>query len=135
MLNGAIDYRHPISAMLTLVTNASFSYESKKYIQTDNLAFVPSAWLLNARIGVRTDRFTISAFGRNLTDEDAPSLATRWFDYRYGNAARNLPAPIGGVRYGTFNGSPAAIDVGAPRAFFAPLRRGRTLGAELTFNF
>lgn len=136
MLNGAVDWEAPLSTALRLAANMSFSWESKKYIQTDNLAWVPSAFLLNARLGVKTDSFTIAAFGRNLTDEEAPPLATRWFDYRYGNAARGLPAATvpGGPRFGTFDGRPAVIDTGAPRAFFAPLRRGRTFGIEVTFN-
>ena len=137
MLNGSLDWETPLSHAVALVTNANFSWESKKYIQTDNLAFVPAAFLLNARIGIKTDRFTISAFGRNLTNEDALPLATRWFDYRYGNAARGLPAATlpGGPRFGSFDGRPAVIDTGAPRAFFAPLRRSRTFGIDLTFNY
>ena len=134
MVNGAVDWEAPLTAAVRLAANMSFSWESKKYVQTDNLVWVPSAFLLNARLGIKTERFTVAAFGRNLTDEDAPPLATRWFDYRYGNALRGLPAPVGGIRYGTFDGRPAVIDTGAPRAFFAPLRRGRTFGVEVTFN-
>lgn len=138
MVNGAVTWEKPIgSGDLRFVSNATFSFEDKKYVQTDNLAFVPSAFLVNARLGIKTDRFSLVAFGRNLTDEDAPPLATRWFDYRYGNAARDLPAALvpGGPRFGTFNGAPAVIDTGAPRAFFATLRKGRTFGVEGTFKF
>ena len=136
MLNGAVDWEAPLSTALRFATGLQFSWESKKYVQTDNLAYVPSAFLLNGRIGVKTDRYAISLFGRNLTDEDAPPLATRWFDYRYGNGARGLPAPPGpGLpRTGTFQGQTFNIDTGAPRGFFAPLRRGRTFGVEVTFN-
>jgi outer membrane receptor protein involved in Fe transport len=138
MVNGAVSWEKPLgNGGLRFLSNATFSFEDKKYIQTDNLAYVPSAFLLNARLGIKTDRFSLVAFGRNLTNEDAPALATRWFDYRYGNGVRDLPAaPVpGGPRFGTFNGAPAVIDTGAPRAFFAPLRKGRTFGIEGTFNF
>jgi iron complex outermembrane recepter protein len=138
MVNGSVTWEKPLGGGdLRFVSNATFSLEDKKYVQTDNLAFVPSAFLLNARLGIKSDNFSLVAFGRNLTGEDAPALATRWFDYRYGNGARDLPAALvpGGPRFGTFNGAPAVIDTGAPRAFFAPLRKGRTFGIEGTFKF
>jgi iron complex outermembrane recepter protein len=137
IVNGSVSWEKPIGdSGLSFVSNANFSLESKKFVQTDNLAYVPDAFLLNARVGIRTDRFSLVAFGRNLTDEDAPPLATRWFDYRYGNAARALPPPgPTGVRTGTFDGRPAVIDTGAPRAFFATLRKGRTFGVEGTLKF
>ncbi len=137
IVNGSATWERPLgTGDLRFTSNANFSYEDKKYVQTDNLAYVPSAFLLNARIGIRTDRFSLVAFGRNLTDEDGAPLATRWFDYRYGNALRNLPAPgANGLRTQPFNGAPAVIDTGAPRAFFAPLRKSRTFGIEGTIKF
>jgi iron complex outermembrane recepter protein len=137
IFNGSINWEPPLTEEIRLVANTSFSLEDRKFIQTDNLAYVPGAFILNARLGLRTDRFSIVAFARNLTDEDAPPLATRWFDYRYGNGARNLPAPLvpGGPRFGTFDGRPAVIDTGAPRAFFTALRKGRTFGVEGSLRF
>jgi len=137
IVNGSASWERPIGdGDLRFTSNATFSFEDKKFVQTDNLAYVPAAFLLNARVGIRTDRFSLVAFGRNLTNEDAPPLATRWFDYRYGNAVRNLPPPgANGLRTGTFNSQPAVIDTGAPRAFFATLRKGRTFGIEGTFRF
>jgi len=137
IVNGSATWERPIGTSdLRFTSNATFSYEDKKFIQTDNLAYVPAAFLLNARIGIRTDRFSLVAFGRNLTDEDGAPLATRWFDYRYGNAVRNLPAPgANGLRTQPFNGAPAVIDTGAPRAFFATLRKSRTFGIEGTLKF
>jgi iron complex outermembrane recepter protein len=137
IFNGSINWEPPLTEEIRLVANTSFSLEDRKFIQTDNLAYVPGAFTLNARLGLRTERFSIVAFARNLTDEDAPPLATRWFDYRYGNGARNLPAPLvpGGPRFGTFDGRPAVIDTGAPRAFFTALRKGRTFGVEGSLRF
>ncbi|GGI76586.1 TonB-dependent receptor [Polymorphobacter multimanifer] len=129
-VNGSFSWEPAITETLRLTTNLNFSLEDKKYIQTDNFAFVPGAFLLNARIGFRTaSGIQVVAFGRNLTNEDAVPLATRWFDYRYGFAGRNIPAGQ------TFNGAPAAVETGAPRAFFAPLRRGRTFGVETIMRF
>jgi iron complex outermembrane receptor protein len=97
----------------------------------DNFARTPDAFLLNARIGYRFKNFTITAFGRNLTNEDAITLATRWFDFRYGSGTTGLPA----ASTVTFDGKPAQIETGAPRAFFANLRKGRTFGVEARINF
>ncbi len=129
-VNGSFSWEPAITESVRLTTNLNFSLEDKKYIQTDNFAFVPGAFLLNARIGFRTaSGIQVVAFGRNLTNEDAVPLATRWFDYRYGFAGRNIPTGT------TFNGAPAAVETGAPRAFFAALRRGRTFGVETIMRF
>jgi iron complex outermembrane recepter protein len=116
---------------MTLISNLNFSYEASKYVQVDNLAETGSTFLLNARLGLRLKNFTISAFARNLTDEDSIPLATRWFDLRYGAGTQGLP-PAAGV---TFDGRPAQIETGSPRGFFGTLRKGRTFGAEVNFNF
>jgi outer membrane receptor protein involved in Fe transport len=132
LVNGSATYEMPLgTGDLNWFTNANFSYEDQKFVQTDNLAKVGDTFLLNGRIGVRSERFSVSLFGRNLLDEDSVPLATRWFDYRYGNAGRGLPAG----NLSSFNGLPAAIDTGAPRAFFAALRKGRTFGIEGSFKF
>ncbi len=68
---------------------------------------------------------------RNLTNEQAIPLATRWFDLRYGAGTRGLP-PAASVR---FDGRPALIETGTPRGFFGTLRKGRTFGVEAIFAF
>ncbi|OYY90905.1 MAG: hypothetical protein B7Y45_05655 [Sphingomonas sp. 28-66-16] len=130
-LNGNATYTVPLHGNLSLWSNLNFSYESSKYVQVDNLAQVGDAFLLNGRIGVRSGQFSLAAFVRNLTDEDSAPLATRWFDYRYGAGTTGLPA----AATVTFDGRPAQIETGAPRAFFTALRKGRTFGIEGTFNF
>lgn len=131
IVNGSATWERPLSDAVALWANANFSYEEGKFVQTDNLARTGDTFLLNARVGLRTEHYSIMLFGRNLTDEDSVPLATRWFDYRYGSTGRGLPA--GNVS--TFNGTPAAVETGAPRAFFTALRKGRTFGVEGTFNF
>jgi outer membrane receptor protein involved in Fe transport len=131
-INGSASYETSLpGSNLTLFTNANFSFEDSKFIQVDNLAETGDTFLLNGRIGIRGEHWSVSLFGRNLTDEDSITLATRWFDLRYGAGTRNLP-PAAGV---TFDGRPAQIETGSPRGFFGALRRGRTFGLEATFNF
>ncbi len=132
IVNGSLNYELPLAnSDSAIVFNTNFSYEATKFVQVDNLAETGDTFLLNARLGFKTRNFTISAFGRNLTNEDSVPLATRWFDYRYGGGTTGLPA----ASTVTFNGSRALIETGAPRAFFATLRKGRTFGAEASFNF
>lgn len=130
IVNGSVSYELPVGEDSALMFNTNFSYEASKYVQVDNLAKTGDAFLLNARLGVRMKNFTLTVFGRNLTNEDSIPMATRWFDYRYGAGTTfptNSTLP--------FNGSPATIDNGAPRAFFAALRKGRTFGVELGASF
>lgn len=131
IVNGNATWWTPLKGKLNFWANTNFSYEDSKYIQVHNLAKTGTTFLLNARLGLRTENFSIAVFGRNLTDEDSIPLATRWFDYRYGAGTTGLPA----AATVTFNGAPAQIETGAPRAFFATLRKGRTFGVEATFDF
>jgi iron complex outermembrane recepter protein len=144
-VNGSASYEANIGSSLKGFGLASFSYESSKSIQTDNFAKVGSAFLVNARIGIKTENFTIALFGRNLTNEDSVPLATRWFDLRYGSACRSdvpqfpsatcpstVARPIGPT---TFDGRPAVAETGSPRGIFGALRKSRTFGIEGTFNF
>jgi iron complex outermembrane recepter protein len=128
-MNGSITYEVPVSDGFSIVANSTMSYESKKNIQTDNFAKVGDTFLLNARIGFKTDNFTLSVFGRNLTNEDSVPLATRWFDLRYGSSAGLIPPGQ------TFNGSPAFAETGSPRGIFAMPRKTRNFGIEGTFKF
>jgi iron complex outermembrane recepter protein len=144
-INGSAAYETDISGSIRGFITSNFSYEGKKNIQTDNFAKTGSAFLLNARLGIKTDNFTIALFGRNLTNEDSVPLATRWFDLRYGSACRSdvpqfpsatcpstVARPIGPT---TFDGRPAVAETGAPRGIFSALRKSRTFGIEGSFSF
>lgn len=82
-------------------------------------------------MSLKLEKFTISVFGRNLTDEDTIPLATRRFDLRYGADTAGLPSAAGV----SFDGRPAQFETGTPRGFFATLRKGRTFGAAVDFAF
>lgn len=147
-MNGSITYEMPVSDSFSIIANTTMSYEGKKSIQTDNFAKVGDAFLLNARIGFKTENFTLSLFGRNLTNEDSVPLATRWFDLRYGSACRTavpqLPGQVPGCTAAaaggplaptTFNGTTAVAETGSPRGIFAMPRKTRHFGIEGTFTF
>ncbi len=132
IVNGTVSWERELgTGGMSLFALSNFSFEDSKYVQVHNLAETGETFLLNARLGLRTDKFTIALFGKNLTDEDSIPLATRWFDLRYGAGTRGLP-PASSVR---FDGRPAQIETGSPRGFFATLRKGRQVGVEATFDF
>jgi iron complex outermembrane recepter protein len=130
IVNGGFSYEADVgSGGLAAFFNSNFSYEASKYVQVHNQAETGETFLLNARMGIRHENWTLALFGRNLTNEDSIPLATRWFDLRYAGARNGLPTA------GTFDGRPAIVESGNPRAFFGTLRKGRTFGVEASFNF
>ncbi len=132
IVNGGMSYESAINGgSVRAFGNTSFSLESSKFVQTDNLAKTGDTFLLNARLGIKTEHFTLAVFGRNLTNEQTIPLATRWFDLRYGAGTKGLP-PAATV---TFDGRTAIVESGSPRGFFGQLRKGRTFGIEGSFKF
>lgn len=117
-----IEYHNQVSANIEGFVNFDTSYESKKYVQLYNLAYVSAATVSSMRLGLRAEDWIISAFARNLFNEDAPVMATRWLQAPY----------FVGI---SANSSPADADKGTPRAFFGAPRRGRQVGVEFTYNF
>lgn len=53
------------------------SYRDKQFADASNQTIVPSSTNLNASIGVTNERWSLELWGRNLTDEDAPTGAFR----------------------------------------------------------
>ncbi|EED31061.1 TonB-dependent receptor, plug [gamma proteobacterium NOR5-3] len=124
--SGFMNFSMPISNNMEFFFNADVSYESEKPVQVHNLAYAPEATIVGARLGLNGENWTLAAFGRNLTDEDAPPMATRWLSLPY--LAPNFPT------LNTAAFVPGA-DTSSPRAFFGSLRRERQLGLELIYRF
>ena len=115
-----------------LFAGVDVTYESKKYAQVHNLAYVDAVTLFGARIGLRFHQLEVSIFGRNLGDDDTPVLITRWLQLgNGGNSAVGDPDPRDDTRTLTSND----VDAGSPRAFFSLPREGQQLGAELRWRF
>jgi outer membrane receptor protein involved in Fe transport len=121
-----MNFSMPISSGMEFFFNADVSYESEKPVQVHNLAYAPEATIVGTRFGLNGENWTLAAFGRNLTDEDAPPMATRWLSLPY--LAPNFPT------LNTAAFVPGA-DTSSPRAFFGSLRRERQLGLELIYRF
>jgi iron complex outermembrane recepter protein len=75
-------------------TRWDYLYFGEYFVDESNLATAPEQQLVNARVGVRTDRLTAELWVRNLFDEDAWASASRWSDFSIpGNF--NFPANQG----------------------------------------
>lgn len=119
-----LNYNRALSDKLEFFFNADVSYESEKPVQVHNLAYAPAATIVGTRFGLNGENWTLAAFGRNLTDEDAVPMATRWlaipyFTFASLNVAGNIPG----------------TDTGSPRAHFGSLRRERQYGMEFIYRF
>lgn len=115
----------PVNGSSEFFVSGDVTYESKKYVQVHNLAYGPEATVAGLRIGYQTDKWKLTAFARNLFDEDATIIATRWLAIPYLSPGFSLNSAS--FVPGTATGS--------PRAFFGTLRRGRQIGLELTYAF
>ncbi|MGI9344135.1 MAG: TonB-dependent receptor, partial [Gammaproteobacteria bacterium] len=128
-----LDWTQQISGEMEFFTNVDYTWEDKKPVQVHNQAWVPENSILNARLGIGTDRWQVAIYGRNLTEEDAPSMATRWLQEPnfFGRALASTStagAPAGSC-------PPGACETTWPRAFFADFRRSRNFGIEASYRF
>lgn len=120
------DITVPIGDDAELFANANLTHESSKFIQVHNGMETGDTNILGARIGVNFGDATIEIFGRNLTNERTPPIATRWFDLFEG--------------FNTISSqTPGATQVDrtpvGPRGALLSYRRGRQLGARIKVGF
>jgi len=94
------------------------AHRGKQFADASNQTIVPASTNVNASLGVRSDSFSLELWGRNLTDEDAPTGAFR--DVYFSNTL-----PSGVNTGGTF--FPFRYSVSHPRR--------TTYGLTLRYNF
>ncbi len=132
------DFRWPLNDS-EMFANLSYSWEDKKPVQVHNLAWVPAATIVDLQVGWQGGNFTVMAYGRNLTDEDAPSMVTRWFqdpliNISAGGPFDSLITPeAAGAPPGFCSANPCSTNL--PRSFFADMRMGMNFGVELRYDF
>ncbi|MFW2405541.1 MAG: TonB-dependent receptor, partial [Gammaproteobacteria bacterium] len=131
--SATLDWRRQMTGELEFFTNVDYTWEDKKPVQVHNEAWVPSASLLNGRLGIGSERWQVSLYGRNLLDEDSPQMVTRWLQEPafFGRALASTAgagAPAGSC-------PPGSCSTSWPRAFFGDIRRGRNFGIEALVRF
>ena len=112
----------PTANNTEIYVRADLTYESKRYVQAANLAWVGAAENLNLRIGYQTDNWAVSIWGSNLTENDTPEVVTRLVDFRRGLL---MPSQIrvSGLRFSFL------------RDFSVTAPRSRRFGLTFTHDF
>lgn len=118
-------YVYPLTSSLDLYFREDYSYQTKKYAQVHNLAFVGDRHLLNLKLGLRTEVWSATLFVDNVLDDGTPSTVVRFADLANLNIGPNAnPAQ---------NNVPGTTAV--ERGFLVPLARSRQAGITFTYNF
>ena len=135
------DFRYPIgSSGREFFANLSYTWEDEKPVQVHNLAWVPAATIVDLQLGISGENWSARLYGRNLTDEDAPSMVTRWLQdpllsiYASGPFGALVNTEAAGAPAGACDPDPGC-STNFPRAFFGDLLMGRNVGVEFRWNF
>lgn len=107
------DYTYDISDTLALFARSSVSLTDKKYDSEMNLAYAPSAVILDSQIGVKIGDATIEIFCRNCTDNRSFSRITRF----------SLPGAL------------ATTGSADNQTIVAAFRKPRQIGVKASFGF
>lgn len=75
-----LEYERPLTTTWTGFSRVDYSYAGKEYDRAINTSFIPSRSLVDLRLGLRDDRWTITLFAENLLDDTTPTAATRQTD-------------------------------------------------------
>jgi len=118
-----LDWGYPIGDTgLEFFGNVNLSKESKRYTQVHQQSYTGATTIVGARIGIGGENWSAAFIGRNMNNENAAVLATRWLQVPY-------------LTFTSLNVAPATSDRSLPRAFFALPRRERQYGFEFTARF
>ena len=72
------EYRQPLANGWEWYAGVSYVFESSKFAQVHNLAETGDTSVVNARIGLVSDRYSIRLFGRNLNGEETAYNVIRY---------------------------------------------------------
>jgi len=114
------DARAPIKGDLQAFLRGNLLFESKRYNNASNLAWMDQRKLVNFRVGVESDAWTATVYVRNLLDDDTPIGALR-----FNNFAINPISTVAG----------AANDEDYPSLYSIVPTRGRDYGLEISYRF
>ena len=135
-------YRIPIGTGEWFI-GGDIRHEGSKYAQVHNFAETGSRTTVGAQAGYRSDRWVLTVWGKNLTDDDTAMDILRYVDSRAYASAGGPPCAVVGFGDPAANCGPffarSASDIGGgpifPRGFGITLPRGRQIGATIQFNF
>ncbi len=122
MLTISPNFTYEVNDRMNLFMNVDYQYESRRFVQAANLAFVGGTNKINANIGFTWDDLRVTFYAKNLTKEDTPEVVTRLADFRQ---FFFIPSQVrtSGIR-GTF-----------ARDFAVTPPRQREFGIALSYDF
>lgn len=112
-------WTQPLGDTLTLRVSGDVSYEDSKFAQVDNLAETGAHTYIGLRIGLETEHWDVSLWGKNLTDDDTALDILRYIDTE-GITAAQYATQFGRIQ---------------PRGFALTLPRGRQIGVSAAYRF
>ena len=118
-------YTIPMASGRDFFIRGDYSFQSRKYAQVHNFAYVGSRNLLNLKAGLRSDDWTVILFVDNVFDDLTPSTIVRFADL--------VNLNIGPQDNPAQNNVPGTTVV--ERGFLVPLPRSRRAGLSFTYNF
>ncbi len=116
--NAGFQYSANTSRDNEMFIRSDVSHRGRQFADASNQTIVPAATFVNASFGLRADDWSLELWGRNLTDEDAPTGAFR-------DAFLSNTLPNGSHSTGTF--LPFRYSVSHPRR--------TTYGVTLRYTF
>jgi outer membrane receptor protein involved in Fe transport len=126
---------------VTLFITPDFVLNSKRYTAANNFSWMGSDQTLNLRAGVQAERWTLTGYVRNLTDDDTPVAVLDF--YNFGSVDIQPLRDAGLIDgYGNLRNSPDTGDDAAdannakdPRLYGINPKRGRDVGLEFQYRF
>ncbi|MEZ5565033.1 MAG: TonB-dependent receptor [Gammaproteobacteria bacterium] len=113
----------PITAELSSFLTVDYAYNSKRYNGASNLSWMGDDLTLNLRTGIETRAWTVTAYVRNLTDDDTPVAALNFFNF----GAIDTSYPV--------NQNGNLLNDQDPAMTSLNPKRGRDWGLEIQYRF
>ena len=98
----AFNYKGQIDENTDWFARLSANYDSSRYSHVHNLIETGDRTTVDARVGFKHKGITVTAWGRNINDDDTPSYVFRYIDAQsFAFASRAFPiAPPRGKEFG-----------------------------------
>lgn len=118
----------PVTDELEFFLSPDFAFNSKRYQSANNLAWMGNSKLLNLRAGLRAANWTLTAYVKNLLDDDTPLAVLDFINF--GLVPENEPR----IQY-PMNQYGNLLNDRDPRLFSISPQRGRDYGVEFQYRF
>ncbi|MCP4924622.1 MAG: TonB-dependent receptor [Gammaproteobacteria bacterium] len=125
------DASSQLSARIDGFARSDFLYESERYGSSSNFEILGERKIVNFRMGLRSDQWTLTFYVRNLTDDDTPLSIFDFVNF----AADPIVTPDYPADHPTKPGQEAANNGEYPNMYALNPQRGRDIGMEFQWHF